>query len=58
MQYLPGILKLQKFLFDRFHQEVGQERVLHETIGSYKKLLKQDKKSLKQDEKSLKQGNM
>ena len=41
MQYLPGILKLQKYLFDHFHQEVGQERQLHETIGSYKKSLKQ-----------------
>ena len=41
MQYLPGILKLQKYLFDHFHQEVGQERQLRETIGSYKKSLKQ-----------------
>jgi len=41
MQYLPIILKLQKYLFDHFHQEVGQERILHESIGNYKKSLKQ-----------------
>ena len=39
MQYLPGILKLQKHLFDHFHQQIGQEKVLNETIGNYKKTL-------------------
>ena len=39
MQYLPGILKLQRFLFDAFHQQIGQEKALCETIGEYKKRL-------------------
>ena len=39
MQYLPGVLKLQKYLFDRFHQQIGQEKALSETIGVYKKTL-------------------
>jgi len=41
MQYLPGILKLQKFMFDRFHQQMGQDRALDETIGICKGLLKE-----------------
>jgi len=36
MQYLPEILNLQKYMFDHFHQQVGQERALDETIGNYK----------------------
>ena len=40
MQYLPGILKLQKYLFDHFHQQIGQEKALSETIGVYIKALK------------------
>ena len=39
MQYLPGILKLQKYMFDHFHQQVGQERSLDGTIGKYKETL-------------------
>ena len=39
MQYLPGILKLQRHLFDCFHQQIGQEKALCETIGEYKKRL-------------------
>ena len=39
MQYLPGILKLQKHLFDRFHQQIEQEKALSETIGNYRKTL-------------------
>ena len=39
MQYLPEILKLQKYLFDHFHQQIGQEKALSETIGDYKKTL-------------------
>ena len=39
MQYLPGVLKLQKYLFDCFHQQIGQEKALSETIGAYKKTL-------------------
>jgi len=41
MQYLPGILKLQKFMFDHFHQQMGQDRALGETIGICKSLLKE-----------------
>jgi len=44
MQYLPGILKLQKYLFDHFHHQVGQETQLHDTIGKYKKLRKEGNK--------------
>ena len=43
MQYLPGILKLQKYLFDHFHQQIGQEKALSETIGNYKRTLKKGK---------------
>ena len=39
MQYLPGILKLQKYLFDHFHQQIGQEKAMSETIGVYLKQL-------------------
>ena len=39
MQYLPGILKLQKYLFDHFHQQIGQEKALSETIRDYIKTL-------------------
>ena len=41
MQYLPGILKLQKYLFDCFHQQIGQEKALSETIGNYKEALQE-----------------
>ena len=39
MQYLPEILKLQRYLFDHFHQQIGQEKALSETIGNYKKTI-------------------
>ena len=39
MQYLPGILKLQRYLFDHFHQQIGQEKAVYETIGEYKRTL-------------------
>ena len=39
MQYLPGILKLQRYLFDHFHQQIGQEKALFETIADYKRTL-------------------
>ena len=41
MQYLPEILKLQRHLFDHFHQQIGQEKALSETIGEYKKTLQE-----------------
>jgi len=47
MQYLPGILKLQKYLFDHFHHQVGQETQLHDTIGKYKKLRKEGNKVIR-----------
>ena len=39
MQYLPEILKLQRYLFDQFHQQIGQEKALCDTIRVYKKTL-------------------
>ena len=36
MQFLPEILKLQKQLFDQFHQKMGQENILQDTVGKYK----------------------
>jgi len=39
MQYLPGILKLQRYLFDQFHQQIGQDKALCETIREYKRTI-------------------
>ena len=53
MQYLPGVLKLQKYLFDRFHQQIGQEKALSETIGAYKKTLQKGDTSTNAQVQSL-----